>query len=307
MRYEHFYTSRTCFVPEIGFYGGCVVHEGSFAAHQSAFTDSNDVTLLFSGECFPTFLSPDQSDSPEHQGSERDVDRLLRLYEEEGDRFVVQMNGLFSGLLIDRKRKRTFLFNDRYGIERIYYYEKDGTTFFASEAKALLRVVPELRAFDNEGVAEFLTFGCTLGGRTLFRNVRSLPAGSLLIFDGNLLGRKEQYFRPEERESQPVLSEEAFESEFMGTFRRILPRYVSSDSPVGISLTGGLDTRMIMACLPESVIKPVCYTFSGLTEETLDARLAGRVAQVCGFEHHVLRIGMDFLANFSDYVDRTVD
>jgi asparagine synthase (glutamine-hydrolysing) len=61
-----------------------------------------------------------------------------------------------------------------------------------------------------------------------------------------------------------------------------------------------------MACMPKSTTKPVCYTFSGLTEETLDAKIASRVAQVCCLEHNILRIGTDFLSNFGHHVDRTV-
>ena len=306
MKYEHFYASGTCFAPEIGVYGGWIAHEGSFAARQSAHRCRDDVALLFSGEYFTSPLSTGQSVSTGQQSSDHDVDRLLHLYDEEGDHFVGQMNGLFSGLLIDRKRKRALLFNDRYGIERMYFYEKDRMFFFASEAKALLRVLPKLRAFDDEGVAQFLTFGCTMEERTLFRDVRLMPGGSIWSFEDGACSRKEQYFNTEDWESQTALREEAFELEFMETFRRILPRYVSSDSEIGISLTGGLDTRMIMACIPERPVKSVCYTFSGLTEETLDARLAARVARVCGIEHQVLRIRTDFLSNYGHYVDRTV-
>lgn len=298
MKYEPFYASGTCFAPEIGVYGGWVAHDGSFAARQSAHGDRDAVTLLFSGECF--FPSPDTR-------AGADVDRLPRRYEAEGERFVEQLNGLFSGLLIDRQQKRALLFNDRYGIERIYVHEDgDGTVFFASEAKALLRVVPALRAFDDEGVAQFLTFGCTLAGRTLFRDLRFLPGGSVWTFGKHTGNRKEQYFRPEQWESQAALTEEAFERAFLETFARILPQYVSSDSLTGISLTGGLDTRMIMAGIHGNAFKPACYTFSGLTEDTLDVRLAARVAQVCGLEHRVLRIGTDFLTDFGRHVDRTV-
>ena len=304
MKHEAFYTSGTCSAPEVGLYGGWVAHKGSFADRQSGMTASNGVSLLFSGEFFPP--SPESFALPKSQDRESDADRLPRLYEEKGDRFVEKINGLFSGFLIDRKRKRALLFNDRYGVERIYYFEQDGTTFFASEAKALLRVVPELRAFDDEGVAQFLSFGCTLGERTLFRNVRLLPSGSIWSFDDVACCRKAQYFRPEQWESQTTLTEDAFEQEFVDTFKRILPQYVASDSPIGISLTGGLDSRMIMACIPQRVEKPVCYTFAGLSEELLDARLAARVAKACGLDHHVLRIGADFLSNYGDYLDRTV-
>lgn len=306
MKYERFYESGTYFASEIGVYGGWVAHEGSFAARQSAYNSQNDVALLFSGECFFPASSSAPSVSGDCFNNDPDINRLLRLYADNGQDFVAQLNGLFSGLLIDRKQKRAFLFNDRYGIERIYFYEKDGTTFFASEAKALLRVVPELRAFDDEGVAQFLTFGCTLAGRTLFRNVRFLPGGSIWTFDKNTHDHKEQYFVPRNWESQPPLTEEVFESEFVETFKRILPQYTSSDSPVGISLTGGLDTRMIMACIHRNEHKPICYTYSGLTGETLDVRLAARAAQVCGLDHRVLRIGTDFLTNYGRHVDRTV-
>ena len=306
MKYEPFYASGTCFVPKIGVYGGWVAHEGSFAARQSAHNDRDDVALLFSGECFSPLATPDDSVAKAHAGGGWDSDQLLRLYDEHGYRFVEKINGLFSGLLIDRNRKRALLFNDRYGIERLYYYEKGDMTFFASEAKALLRVLPELRAFDDEGVAQFLTFGCTLEGRTLFRNLRFPAGGFLWNFEDGVCSRKEQYFCPENWESQSALTEEAFELGFLETFRRILPRYAPCNSQIGISLTGGLDTRMIMACLPKNTTKPVCYTFSGLAEETLDTQLASRVAQVCGLEHHILRIGTDFLSNYGHYVDHTV-
>ena len=68
-------------------------------------------------------------------------------------------------------------FFPRYGMERIYIYEKGETTFFASEAKALLSVLPELRSLDDQGVAQFLAYGSTLSGRTLFRKVELLPGG----------------------------------------------------------------------------------------------------------------------------------
>ena len=100
---------------------------------------------------------------------------------------MVELNGLFSGLLIDRRRRRAFLFNDRYGVERVYVHQTEDATYFASEAKALLRVLPATRSFDDEGVAQFLTFGCPVEGRTLFRGIRSLEGGSVWTFDGSLV------------------------------------------------------------------------------------------------------------------------
>jgi asparagine synthase (glutamine-hydrolysing) len=305
MEHEPFYDSGAYFVPEMGVYGGWVAHENSFAAGQVFFNERNDIALLFSGDCF---VDPETRAELKRKGHERGEAAgswLVHFYEEQGDRFFEKLNGLFSGLLIDKRRNRAFLFNDRYGLERIYFCETKDATYFASEAKALLRILPELRAFDEEGVAQFLTYGCTLGERTLFRGVQLLPGGSVWSFE-NGKRHKRKYFSPEIWESQPILTVEAFGSEFQETFKRILPRYFESESRIGISLTAGLDTRMIMACRPESNGQPICYTFAGETGETLDARLAARVAEVCSLQHRIVRISDDFFSDFASHADRTV-
>jgi asparagine synthase (glutamine-hydrolysing) len=306
MMHERTYSSGTHLAPNIGVYGGWIAHRGSFADRQCGYTSPDGSVLLFSGECHP----PIEQEAPAIRSNEQaeldGIRPLLHHYDAEGPSFVAGLNGLFSGLLIEPKRRRALLFNDRFGSERIYYFEKEGTTYFATEAKALLSILPELRVLDDQGVAQFLNYGSTIDGRTMFRAVRLLPGGSLWQFEGGPAWSKRRYFLPESWESLPSLSQEAFEAQFVNTFRKVLPPYFATESSIGISITGGLDTRMIMACFSPGGIKPVCYTFGGLTGETLDARLGARVARSCGLEHHILRIGADFISNFGDYVDRTV-
>jgi len=305
MEHESFYESGMYSVPEMGIYAGWVAHENSFGAGQPFLNERRDVALLFSGECFADAETRTGLRQKGHDLRQAAGSWLVHLYEEEGDRFFEKLNGLFSGLLIDKRQGKAFLFNDRYGVERLYWHETEEAVFFASEAKALLRVLPELRAFDREGVAQFLAFGCTLGQRTLFRGVELLPGASVCCFENGKC-HKQKYFSPETWESQPILSGEAFVAKFKETFQRILPRYFESESRIGISLTGGQDSRMIMACLPKAGEKPVCYTFSGDKRDTLDALLAARLAEVCGLEHQILRIGPNFFSDFAAHVDRTV-
>jgi asparagine synthase (glutamine-hydrolysing) len=305
MEHEAFYISGAHFVPEMGIYAGWVAHEDSFAAGQVFFNEQQDIALIFSGECFVDRQIRDDLRQKGHRFESNDGALLVHLYEEEGNRFFEKLNGLFSGLLIDKRLKNAFLFNDRYGVERIYWHETRDAIYFASEAKALLRVLPELRTFDEEGVAEFLTFGCALESRTLFRNINVLPGASLWSFENGKC-YKRKYFSAETWESQPTLSTESFTSQFRETFKRILPRYFDSDSRIGISLTAGLDGRMIMACRPDTAEAPVCYTFCGQNQQTLDAQLAAHVAEACGLEHQILRIGRDFFSNFALHADRTV-
>jgi asparagine synthase (glutamine-hydrolysing) len=305
MEHEPFYISGTYFVPEMAIYAGWVVHENAFGAGQPFFNEQRDIFLFFSGECFPDSETRSVLRQKGHEFEQTSGSWLVHLYEEEGNRFFEKLNGLFSGLLIDKRHRRAYLFNDRYGVERIYWHATGDAIFFASEAKALLRILPELRAFDEEAVAQFLTFGCTLGQRTLFRGVELLPGASVWSFENGKC-QKEKYFSPETWESQAILPADFFQAEFQEAFKRVLPRYFESQSRVGISLTAGLDSRMIMACMPRHEEQPICYTFSGEKQDTLDVRLAGQVAKACGLEHQTLRLGSDFFSNFGSYADQTV-
>jgi asparagine synthase (glutamine-hydrolysing) len=304
MKHEAFYISGAHSTPKMGVHAGWVAQKGSFAAAQPFLNEQRDIALILSGECFTD--SETRSDLKRKGHTlETDNDWLVHLYEEEGERFFEKLNGLFSGVLIDKRRNQAFLFNDRYGSERIYWYRTRDATYFASEVKAILRVVPETRAFDARGIADFLSYECTLEGRTLFQGIQLLPGASVWSFkDGQYQKRK--YFSPQTWESQPPLSEEEFESALEEIFKRVLPRYFESQRKIGISLTGGLDSRMIMACLPEARESPVSYTFTGKEHETLDDRIAAQVANACGVEYHLLRLDDNFFSDFASHADRTV-
>jgi asparagine synthase (glutamine-hydrolysing) len=305
MKHESFYVSGTYAVPEMGVYGGWVADQESFAAKQVFTNERRDISLLFSGECFSDSEGGTNANQADRADKGIQSQRLIRLYEKEGEVFVQQLNGLFSGFLIDKRQRKSLLFNDRYGVERVYWHQSRDGIYFASEAKALLRILPKLRRFNAAGVGDFITFGCTLDSRTLFDGVSLLPGASLWRFD-ELECRRQKYFSVEEWESLPALPVASFEGAFQETFQKILPRYFRSESKIGISLTAGLDSRMILAGRPETAQRPACYTFSGGAENTLDIRLAARVAHACGLDHHILRLGYDFFSDFASHADRTI-
>ena len=147
MEHEKFYASGTYAAPEMGVYGGWVAHEDSFASGQVFFNERQDIALLLSGECFHDLETRAELKRKGHELGKAAGNWLVHLYEEEGDQFFATLNGLFSGLLIDKRQGKAFLFNDRYGVERIYWHEREDAIYFASEAKALLGILPELRAF----------------------------------------------------------------------------------------------------------------------------------------------------------------
>ncbi len=305
MQHERFYVSGTCFVPEMGIYAGWATHENSFSASQPFFNEQRDVTLIFSGECFLDSETGNELRRRGHDIGAGKASWLIHQFEEQGEQFFGNLNGLFSGLLIDKRKGKAFLFNDRYAVERVYFHETADAVYFASEAKALLRVLEQSRKFDEEGIAQYLTFGCSLESRTLFHGIEMMAGGSLWSFENGIC-QKKRYFTPDTWETQSALSAEEFQTQFQETFKRVLPRYFELGSKIGISLTAGLDTRMIMACRPKAMEKPVCFTYSGERLDTLDAQIAGKIAAACGLEHHALRIGQDFFDNFATFADRTV-
>ncbi len=265
-------------------HAGWVAHRDSYAAKQCR--DRRGLRwALVSGEVFPADEGDGRGKAP--TGSRPSYNQLLDRYEARGTGVAEDLNGLFGALVVDEERKQVLLFNDRYGIERIYVHEKGDVLYFASEAKALLSVVPELRTWDEQGVAQFLKFGSTIDGRTLFRGIRFLPGGSLWRFEAGRL-HKDRYFEPGAWESAQPLDDDTFERRFCEVFREELAKYLVAEKCSGISITGGLDTRMIMACLPKDGVKAICYTYAGREGETLDVRLGRRVAELCGLRHHVL-------------------
>jgi asparagine synthase (glutamine-hydrolysing) len=303
MAYDDRFVSGVRSACGLGLHAGWVAHRDSYAAKQCRGRQGPRWALV-SGELIPA----DEGDGRQGEipaGTRPRHDLLLDRYEAKGSRFGEDLNGLFSVLLVDELRNRALLLNDRYGIERIYVHERGDTLFFASEAKALLSILPELRAWDEQGVAQFLKFGSTIDGRTLFHGIRFLPGGSLWHFEAGRL-RKDRYFDPGAWESAQPLDEDTFERRFCEVFKESLPKYLVAEKALGISITGGLDTRMIMACLPEDHGKAICYTYAGREGETLDVRLGRKVAETCGLKHHVLRVGEDFLRAFPKYAERTV-
>jgi len=258
---------------------------------------SRDRCVLFCGEHFPEIADPENSDPATY---------VLGGYEKEGTRILDRLNGWFSGVIIDLRQARVILFNDRYGLGRIYFHQGATGFFFASRAKALLKVLPDLRRIDRQGLGEWFACGCVLQDRTLFQGVSLLPAGSAWVISADGTINKQKYFDPASWESQPQFSEREYYECLRETFPHVLKRYVTGNGPIGMSLTGGLDGRMIMAWSSKGPGELRCYTFNGPFRDCVDARIARRVAQACGQPHRTIQVGDEFLAAFPKLAEQTV-
>ena len=305
LRHESFYTTGTWSDPAQGIYVGWVAREGSFAAGMPLRNERGDATLIFSGEEFPAPGKIQALRATGHAVAPDGPAYLIHRYEDEPD-FPKQLNGRFHGLVADRARGTAMLFNDRYGLQRIYYHQAKDSFYFAAEAKAILKVRPELRVADPRGLGEYIVCGCVLENRTLFTGIHVLPPGSAWTFRGGALEKKTTYFDPREWEGLEPLKPEEYYGHLRDVFVKNLPRYFEGQEQVGVSLTGGLDTRIIMAWRNPKPNTLPCYTFGSMYRDNEDVKLARRVAKICGQSHEVFITGEEFLSRFAHYAERTI-
>jgi asparagine synthase (glutamine-hydrolysing) len=234
------------------------------------------------------------------------VQEHLDRYADIGLEFVAGLNGRFAGLLLDMPLRQCFLFNDRFGITRMFVHERAEGVFFASAARALLAAFTDTRSFDPDGLAERITCGGTLGARSLFKDIGVLPGGVVWTLQNGRIVHKSSYFKPPEWEQQSPTRADLFAEEIYGTVPVTIRKHAVASAPVGISLTGGLDCRMIMACLDGSPGQFPCYTFGSMYRDTFDVTAARAVAQSCRQSHTTLVLGAAFLNNFANYMERAV-
>jgi asparagine synthase (glutamine-hydrolysing) len=305
LRHESFYVTGTWIDETAGIYVGWTARENSFSDGMPVLNERGDITLVFSGEEYREPNTVQNLKERGHQFKAEGPSYLVHLYEEDQS-FPKSLNGRFQGLLSDRTRGVTTLFNDRYSMHRLHYHEAKEAFYFAVEAKAILAVRPELRRTDSRSLGEFVACGCVLENRTLFEGVHVLPAASAWSFRASTIETKRTYFEPQEWEQQDLLDPESYHREIREIFSRRFPRYLNGHERIGVSLTGGLDTRTVMAWQRFAPQSLPCYTYGGIDRECRDVVVARRIAQECQQPYQVITVGDEFFARFPHYAERSV-
>lgn len=306
MEHESFYNSGKYWLEDMGFYVAWSCHKNAFNDCMPILNEKEDASLFLAGEMIPESEAVTELIKLGHKIQAPGAGYLIHLYEERGTNFLNNLNGWFSGVVVDQRNRCCSLFNDRYGMRRLFVYEGKREFYFASQAKALLAVLPETRDFDPVGLAEFLTCGCTLGIRSLYKDIKILPPASLWTISQNGVDRKNFYFNCSDWESQERLNESRFAQKVVETFPAVVRNYTKGQMPLGISLTGGFDSRLLMACLEMAPGEFPCYSFGSMYRDTFDVSIARRVAEECRQSHTVLVLGQDFLHDFTKYLEDAV-
>jgi len=229
--------------------------------------------------------------------SEGDTEVVLNLYVEEGHLALEQLNGMFAFAIWDNEERTLFLARDRMGVKPLYYAVQSGAFYFASEEKALFAAGIEAR-FDTSTWAELLLFRYVAGEQTPFEGVKRLLPGHYLRWKAGAIQTKRWWSMADRvrdlRESLPDNSEQWFEETLDASvnLRRI------SDVPVGVLLSGGLDSGSVAASLAKQAEHQVAAFTVTFSDPAFDeGPLAAQVAARWGLDHHQIEVGSTELLN----------
>jgi len=264
------------------------------AGDQPLSNEDGSVWLVFNGEIYNyQELRSQLQKKGHHFRTHSDTETIVHLYEENGTACVDSLRGMFAFALWDQRRRRLLLARDRLGKKPLYYAEHDGTLLFGSELKCLLEYPGFPRRPDLTAIHHFLGLQYVPDPLSAFQGVQKLPAAHRLVWENGEI-QVERYwdlnYGPKIEKPAADLQEELLERLEEAVRIRMV-----SDVPLGVHLSGGIDSSVVTAMAAKLTSRPV-KTFSiGFEEERFsELPYARLVAEMYGTEHH------EFIVRFGD-------
>ncbi|MEO7648842.1 MAG: asparagine synthase (glutamine-hydrolyzing), partial [Bryobacteraceae bacterium] len=277
---------------------------------QPMFNEDGQVAIVYNGEIFNhSDLRPELEAAGHRYTTHCDTETIVHAYEQYGPACVSRFRGMFSFAIWNRNNRKLFCARDRLGIKPFYYYF-DGRVFvFASEIKALLEHPAISARFEQDALPEYLAFGYLSGERTLFSGIRKLMPGHHLTVEPALGDRLSLHI--EKYWDLPASSGDAHHQSDAGWIKECRQRLeetvrmrLMSDVPLGMFLSGGVDSSAIAALMKRMVSGPI-KTFAVGYKEAAYSELgyARQVATHIGADHREVSVGME---EFFDVLPRLI-
>jgi asparagine synthase (glutamine-hydrolysing) len=255
------------------------------AGRQPMSNEDGSVWVVFNGEIYNF---PELRQGLEERGhafrSRTDSEVIVHLYEELGEKCVDRLEGMFALALWDTRRRRLVLARDRVGKKPLKYAETPDGLVFASELKAILAAGFVSRDVSRKDIHTFLGIGYVPAPGTGFERIRKLPAGHRLVWEDGQT-RVERFWSLDFRHKQ-TLSDEEWKERVRDTVRRAVKKRLISDVPLGVFLSGGIDSSIVAACMARVSDEPVKTFSMGFEFDRYDELpFARQVAEMYGTEH----------------------
>lgn len=255
--------------------------------HQPMANEDESAWIAFNGEIYNhAALRPGLLARGHRYRTRSDTETVLHLYEEEGERCVEHLQGMFAFAIWDRKRQGLLLARDRLGIKPLYYAVTDRELQFASEIKAILAAGSLRPALNETILPEFLATRFVSGKETFFRGIHKLLPGRTLSWSLRDGVRERRYWQlPAELNETPATLQEVA-LQLRERLERVVRSHLMSDVPLGLFLSGGIDSSGLAALMAPIVAEPIRTFAVGFSERDANELYYARlVAQAVGAEH----------------------
>jgi len=265
---------------------------------QPMWTADGAVGIVFNGEIYNHADLREQLKARGcvFQTDHSDTEVLLHGYREWGDEFVTHLNGMWAFAIYDRSAGRLFLSRDRFGKKPLYWFREGGTFAFGSELTALLAHPACSRSISAAAQRKFFAYALIPAPHSILERVWKLPAGHNLVFDlREATPRITKYWDFVLEPAEPAKSDDALAEELLSLIDGAVERRLMADVPLGIFLSGGIDSSLVAALATRHVPAGALRTFSiGFTEASFDELAwANRVAGLLGTNHQTEVLDLD--------------
>lgn len=276
------------------------VHLGIFNPEpQPIFNEDKSVYIFMDGKIYDYGEQLNELKNKGHKfNTENDPEFCLHSYEEYGKDFIKRLNGSFVLLICDLKSGEVIIANDRFGFRVHYYTISNEKLLFAPEVKAILQDETFKTELNDEAVAEYFAFGEFWGDKTLFKGIKILTPASILSYDGRNLSI-ETYWELK-YEPDYSKSEEDFVDELVKTFKKAVKIRMDDNLRYGVTLSGGLDSRSVLAGISPIKRKDVIACTIG-PRDCDEVKIAKTVTKRAGIKEHLIQeTSPELLINYAE-------
>ena len=265
--------------------------------HQPMSNESKDIWISYNGEVYNfEEIKKELLLKGYRFSSHTDTEVILYAYQEWGIECINKFIGMFALSIWDNHKRKLYLIRDRLGIKPLYYYYKNGNFAFASELKGILEYPYFEKELNLDSLYDYFLFQYVPSPETIFKYVYKLPPGHFIEVskDGDFRistywDATEKFFSNKEKGNE--FSEEEALSELKGILKSSVRYRMISDVPIGMTLSGGIDSSLVTAVMQESSSKPIKTFTIGFTSDRFnEASYANKIAKYLGTDHHELYV-----------------
>lgn len=257
--------------------------------HQPIHNENGDIWIVYNGEIYNHLELRKYLEKQRHEFyTSSDTEVIVHAYEEFGDRFVEKLDGIFAFALWDSERKKLVLARDRLGVKPLYYLEAGDRFLFASEIKSILEYEEVNRELNFAVLPHFFTYRSTPSSETLFQGIKKIPQGHTLTLSNGTITINTYW--DINNHTGVGESEKSAIDMFKTLFGEAVKKRLMSDVPLGVYLSGGVDSSSVVA-LASSFTETPLNTFAvGFGASTDEFEFAQEVAECFETKHHELTV-----------------